>query len=83
MPARRRRILDGDSYTIVEEDRDEIELERRDPTPDPPPEDTRGEPWGWPEDKPRRPRGWPGPDHSRDDPGPFDGAWERPEASER
>lgn len=71
----RRVIRDGDSYTIDEETRDEVEREEANPIPDPPPEETRGEPWGW--TKPgERPRGFPGPDHSRDDPGPYDGSWE-------
>jgi hypothetical protein len=67
----RRRIREGDQYTILED----IELEEREPDPNPPPEEVRGEPWGW--TKPGdRPRGWPGPDHPRDEPGPFDGEWE-------
>lgn len=72
---RRRLVRDGDTYDINEEDNDEIELEevnRRDE----PPVDVQGEPWGWTKDGPR-PRGWPGPDHPMDEPGPFDGRWER------
>ncbi len=70
----RREVRDGDEYDDTAE---AVELMAPDPDHDPPPEDVRGEPWGWPEDKPRRPRGWPGPDHRRDEPGPFDGRWER------
>jgi hypothetical protein len=74
---RRRRIREGDEYTVDEEDRGRAEREEVEPDPDPPPEEVRGEPWGWRKLGPR-PRGWPGPDHSRDDPGPFDGEWELP-----
>ena len=74
----RRIIRPGDSYTRDEEAAGEIEIEGVEPLRDPPPEETRGEPWGWTKDGPR-PRGWPGPDHPRDEPGPYDGAWERPE----
>lgn len=79
-----RRIRDGDTYTADELDRGEAELEEVPPDPDPPPEDTRGEPWGWTKDG-DKPRGWradgeyPG-QHNRDDPGPYDGAWDPPEA---
>lgn len=71
----RRRIREGDIFTINEEDRDQLEFETPEPDSDPPPEEVRGEPWGWTKPGPR-PRGWPGPDHSRDDPGPYDGEWE-------
>ena len=71
----RRRIREGDIFTIGEEDRDQLEFETPDPDPNPPPEEVRGEPWGW--TKPGdRPRGWPGPSHRRDEPGPYDGEWE-------
>lgn len=67
----RRRIRDGEEYEFGED----VDLETPDPDPNPPPEDVRGEPWGW--TKPGdRPRGWPGPDHRREDPGPYDGEWE-------
>jgi hypothetical protein len=75
MPGRRR-LRDGDEYTIDEEDRGLVEREEVERFPEPPVE-VQGEPWGWTKDGPR-PRGWPGPDHSRDDPGPFDGEWEPP-----
>lgn len=48
------------------------------PIDDPPPLDTRGEPWGWTKEGPH-PRGWPGPDHDHADPGPYDGSWEAPQ----
>jgi hypothetical protein len=76
-----RRVRPGDSYNIDELDRGEVELEEVPPNPDPPPEDTRGEPWGWTKPGPR-PRGWredgnyDGRNH--DDPGPFDGSWDPP-----
>lgn len=78
---RRRRIRDGDSYTIDEEH--DIELEIPDPNPDPPPEELRGEPMGWTKsgEKPRgyaRLHNYPG-YQNRDDPGPFDGQWDPPE----
>jgi hypothetical protein len=67
-------IRDGDEYTIDEDERGEIEREKVARYPEPPVE-VQGEPWGW--TKPgARPSGWPGPDHSRDDPGPYDGEWE-------
>lgn len=69
----RRRLRDGDEYTINEEDQDLIEREEVEPFPEPPVE-VQGEPWGWTKDGPR-PRGWPGPDANRDDPGPYDGEW--------
>lgn len=72
-----RRIHEGDEFTIDEELRGELEFDVPSPNEEPPVE-IQGEPWGW--NKPgNKPRGWPGPDHSRDDPGPFDGEWERPE----
>jgi len=71
---RRRLVRDGDEFTIDEEDRDEIELELPERRPEPP-MDVQGEPWGW--TKPGdRPKGWPGPDHPKDEPGPYDGSWE-------
>lgn len=69
----RRAIRDGDEYTI--DDDVELEIPERRPEPD---VEVQGEPWGWTKPGPR-PRGWPGPDNSRDDPGPFDGRWERDE----
>jgi hypothetical protein len=76
-PARRRRIRDGEEYTID----DNVELEERNPDPDPPPEEIRGEPWGWTKSGPR-PRGFRedgdySGDRERGNPGPFDGRWER------
>lgn len=74
---RKRRIHDGDEYTIDQEDDIELEMpERRNA----PPEDIQGEPWGWTKEghKPigYRPDGkYDNPGH--DDPGPFDGKWER------
>lgn len=47
-------IRPGETY----QDDGNVVLETPAPDNDPPPEDTRGEPWGWPDDKPRRPRGW-------------------------
>lgn len=76
----RRLIRDGDSYTIDEEDRGEIELEVRDRREEPL-VDVQGEPWGWTKDGPR-PKGWPGPDHPRDEPGPYDGSWDLPPGKE-
>ena len=77
---RRRLIRDGDEYDEAQLERGEVELEEvaRRPEPD---VEVQGEPWGWTKDGPR-PRGWPGPDHPRDEPGPYDGAWERPEGWE-
>lgn len=72
----RREVRDGDEYTVDEEDRDEIELELVSRRPEPPVE-VQGEPWGWTKPGPR-PIGWPGPSQSRDEPGPFDGRWDRP-----
>jgi hypothetical protein len=83
---RRRLIRSGDAYTADELDRGEVELEQVPTVADPPPEETRGEPWGWTKGPPY-PRGWredgeyPG-QRSRDDPGPFDGAWEPPAEQE-
>jgi hypothetical protein len=74
----RRLIRPGDTYIIVELERGEVELEQVPPRPEPPVE-VQGEPWGWTKDGPR-PKGWPGPDANRDDPGPYDGAWEPGEA---
>lgn len=72
----RRLVRDHDTYDITEEDRDEIELEIPDRRLEPP-VDIQGEPWLWTKDGPR-PKGWPGPDHPRDEPGPFDGSWDSP-----
>jgi hypothetical protein len=69
----RRRIRAGEEYDIEED----IELEEVAHFPEPAVE-VQGEPWGWLKDGPR-PKGWPGPDHNRDDPGPYDGEWEPPE----
>jgi hypothetical protein len=78
----RRIIRPGDSYTADELDRGDVELEEVEPVRDPPPEDTRGEPWGWTKGPPF-PRGYREDGdyggQSRDDPGPYDGSWERPE----
>jgi len=48
----RRRIRDGDEYTIDED----VELEEVPPRPEPPVE-VQGEPWGWTKPGPR-PKGW-------------------------
>jgi hypothetical protein len=72
----RRRIRDGDEYTIDEENGGLIEREEVDRRAEPPVE-VQGEPWGWTKPGPR-PRGWPGPDHPRDEPGPYDGSWDPP-----
>lgn len=67
---KRRRIREGDEYTIDED----IELEERQRRAEPPIE-IQGEPWGW--TKPgKRPKGWPGPAREGRDPGPYDGNWE-------
>lgn len=55
MPHRRRRVRDGDSYTIDEEE--DVKLIGVDPISDPPDEETRGEPWGWTKGAPF-PRGY-------------------------
>lgn len=73
----RRRIREGDEFTIEEERRGQLVFETPDPRPEPP-RDIQGEPWGWTKDGPR-PEGWPGPDANRDDPGPYDGEWEPPD----
>jgi hypothetical protein len=74
---KRRYIIAGDSYTIDED----IELDIPEPNPDPPPEETRGEPWGWTKLLEPKPRGWRRDGNyggqNRDDPGPYDGEWER------
>jgi len=49
-----RLIRQGDTYTIKDED---IELAEVAPEPSPPPENTRGEPWGWTKGPPY-PRGY-------------------------
>ena len=74
-------IGDGDAYTEDELRAGRVRLAEVPPDPDPPPEETRGEPWGWTKGPPY-PRGWRqdglyGP-QSRGDPGPYDGAWEPP-----
>lgn len=70
----RRLVRDGDVFTIDEEERGELEFELPERFTEPPVEE-QGEPWGWTKGPPY-PRGWPGPDHRRDEPGPFDGSWE-------
>jgi hypothetical protein len=75
-PLRRRIVHAMEEYRSDED----VELEQVEPFPEPPVE-VQGEPWGWTKPGPR-PRGWRedgryGP-ASRDDPGPFDGRWERP-----
>lgn len=70
-----RRIIEpGMTYTIDEENADEIELRETIPILTPP-VDIQGEPWGWTKTGPR-PKGWPGPDENRNEPGPYDGEWE-------
>lgn len=71
MPRRRVRI--GEEYRSDED----VELEEVERNPEPSVE-IQGEPWGWTKPGPR-PHGWPGPDHDRNDPGPYDGAWEPPD----
>ena len=70
----RRIVRPGGSYTADED----VQLETPAPAADPPPEETRGEPWGWTKPGPR-PRGWreDGRYGPRDpgDPGPLDGRW--------
>jgi len=79
-----RRIRDGDTYTADELDRGEVELEEVTARPEPPVE-IQGEPWGWAKPGPK-PKGWREDGdyggQSRDDPGPYDGSWERPEEEE-
>ena len=55
--AGRRIIKQGDSFTIDEDEAGEIQREEVMPVPDPPPPETRGEPWGWTKGPPY-PRGW-------------------------
>jgi len=57
---RRRLIRPGDTYELRELLDGLVELEIPPPNPDPPPEESRGEPWGWPDDDEHRirPRGW-------------------------
>jgi hypothetical protein len=87
-PERPRLIGPGDAYTAEELARGEVELQEVPPIADPPPEETRGEVWGsgkW--DRDLHPRGWredgeyPG-QRNRDEPGPYDGAWEPPAGQE-
>lgn len=73
---RRRLVRDGDAFTTDELARGDIELEEVPRRPEPPVE-IQGEPWGWTKEG-DRPRGWPGPDHPRDEPGPYDGSWDPP-----
>ena len=72
----RRLVRPGESYTIDEE----VDLEEVSPMTNPPPEETRGEPWGWTKPGPR-PLGWREDGNydgrNRDHPGPFDGRWEQ------
>lgn len=57
MPERERRLVrDGDSYTIDELERGDIELDEVKRRPEPPVE-IQGEPWGWTKPGPK-PRGW-------------------------
>lgn len=75
----RRIIVAGMTYTSDED----VELETPDPNPDPPPEELRGEPMGWTKAG-ERPRGFAdllsNPRYQNsDDPGPFDGRWDRDE----
>jgi hypothetical protein len=57
MPDRERRLIrEGDSFTIDDEDRGDIELQEVTPNEEPP-EDIQGEPWGWTKPGPK-PRGW-------------------------
>lgn len=75
----RRFIVAGMVYTSDED----VELDTPDPNPDPPPEELRGEPMGWTKAG-ERPRGFAdllsNPRYQNsDDPGPFDGRWERDE----
>ena len=53
----RRLIHRGDEYTLRELLDGEVELEEVPPDPDPPPGETRGEPWGWTKGPPY-PRGY-------------------------
>ena len=80
-PRRRRLVRDGGTYTAGELERGDVELEIPDPRPEPP-VDVQGEPWGWAKPGPR-PKGWRADGdyggQDRHDPGPYDGAWERPE----
>lgn len=48
-----RKIKAGDTYTID----DDIELAEVEPESNQPPEELRGEPWGWTKAGPK-PRGW-------------------------
>ena len=75
-----RQVRDGDEYTAGQLERGEVQLEEVPPRPEPPVE-VQGEPWGWTKGPPY-PRGWREDGdyggQSRDDPGPYDGSWERP-----
>jgi hypothetical protein len=57
MSQRVRLIHLGDSYTFAEYMAGLVELEEIPPNPEPPPEETRGEPWGWTKGAPY-PRGY-------------------------
>lgn len=46
----KRLVRDGDTYTVDEEDG--IELDEVDTYPEQPPEEIRGEPWGWTKGEP-------------------------------
>lgn len=75
----RRIILAGMSYTIDED----VELDEPDRNPNPPLVELQGEPMGWTKEG-EKPRGFAAladnPRYqNRDDPGPFDGRWERDE----
>jgi hypothetical protein len=52
-----RAVSRGESFTIGEDTGGLIARREVPPHPDPPPEHTRGEPWGWTKGPPY-PRGW-------------------------
>jgi len=56
----KRLVRNGSTYTIDDERAGRIQRVEPEPRRDPPPEDSRGEPWLWPDDAahPHRPRGW-------------------------
>lgn len=56
MAHRRRRIRDGDDFTIEDETNDRVKIILPDRFEEPPIE-TQGEPWGWTKGPPY-PRGW-------------------------
>lgn len=77
---RPRKIKEGEAYTVDDENAIELEIPERRIEP---PVDIQGEPWGWTKegDKPfgYREDGKYGPEPGHDDPGPYDGKWERDE----